>query len=69
MNELNQVASKFVEISQTGQLVNATNLTVSQIDLTPPAPVAVDLTGGVRATNETSMFCFVYTSLLPGDCV
>ena len=58
--EMNSIASRFIEITQTGQLSNSTNLTVNAVQLTPPEPVTVDLTAGNRATNETGMYLLYY---------
>lgn len=61
---MNSIASRFIEVTQTGQLSNTTNLIVNAVQLTPPDPVTVDLTAGNRATNETGLcLYFSYVKL------
>ena len=52
-NELQDITTKVVQSTQTGQLAAATGLNVDVITVTEPTPPPVDPTGGVRATNET----------------
>uniref|UniRef100_A0A7M5X729 Cadherin domain-containing protein n=2 Tax=Clytia hemisphaerica TaxID=252671 RepID=A0A7M5X729_9CNID len=54
VKELNALSTQFIALAQTGALAESTNLTVNEISLTPPAPIASDPTDGARATEDTA---------------
>ena len=52
-DELNVIADIFVEKVQTGEVAQTAGVEILSLQMSDPIPPPVDLTGGVRATNET----------------
>lgn len=63
MTELNDIGDVFSEAAQTGLLANITNNTISSLQITPPEPEAIDLSGGIRATNETGNISIIFMKM------
>ena len=52
-NQLQILATKTVEVAQTGEMASALRLDVLTINVTDPEPPRVDPTGGHFASNGT----------------
>lgn len=53
IEDLKQISDNVVDVVQRGALAQQANVTVVSLSISDPIPPPVDLTGGVRATNET----------------
>ena len=51
--ELQDIAVQLVEVVQTEQLAQSVGMEITTLNVVEPVPPPKDLTGGVRATNDT----------------